>query len=116
MTKYGDSLRGYSFEIHKRDDFTCQFCGFDGKASFERWLSLSSYHLLPKENRNRDNPDYIVTACMFCSIADNRFFEQVEERGLRLEGMSREQLVAQRRPYVQEVRQAYRDFWRENVE
>lgn len=115
MTGYSDSLRGYSLPIHQRDNFRCQFCGLDGKASFQNWLALSSYHLLPKKHPHRDNPEYIVTACMFCSIADNRMFEQAEERGLRFDGMTRAQLIAQRKPFVQAVRESYKEFWDENV-
>lgn len=115
MRSFDDSLRGYSFEIHRRDNFTCQYCGADGRKSFETWLTLSSDHLLPKGHPERDNPDYIVTACNFCNTADNHYFEKAEEYNLKFDGLSRDALVAQRLPYVIKVREAYRAFWEQTV-
>ena len=71
---FSDSLRGYAFSIHERDNFKCRYCGLDGSESFDNWLSLSWDHLLPKLHPNRDNHEYIVTACMFCNTADNQYF------------------------------------------
>jgi hypothetical protein len=88
MPGFGDALRGYAFPAHERDSFRCRYCGLDGRASFSNWLALSWDHLLPKGSRNRDNPDFIVTACMFCNTADNRYFEMAERRGLTLEGLT----------------------------
>lgn len=113
--KHTDSLRGYAFVVHARDCFTCRYCGLDGTQSFTNWLSLSWDHLLPKGDPNRDNPEFIVTACMFCNTADNRYFDQAEKRGLRLCGLTPEQLVEQRRPYVERTRRDYQDFWEKQV-
>jgi len=115
MTKYTDSLRGYAFSIHLRDKFKCRYCGVDGTKSFATWLMLSWDHLLPKGHPNRDNPDYIVTACNFCNTADNRYFDLAEERGLKFDGLSPDELVEQRMPYVQATRRSYRTFWEEKV-
>jgi hypothetical protein len=115
MGIFDDSLRGYSFKIHERDNFICRFCGVDGTKSFDIWLTLSSDHLLPKGHPERDNPDYIVTACNFCNTADNRYFEKAEDYGLKFDGMTPEELVAQRLHYVHKVRDSYRSFWVQNV-
>lgn len=115
MARFDDSLRGYGHPTMKRDEFICSYCGLDGKASFSYWLSLSIDHLLPKGHPNRDNPDYITTACMFCNTADNQYFYRAKERGLRFNGLSRKQLIDQRRPYVENVRRGYRDFWKVEV-
>jgi 5-methylcytosine-specific restriction endonuclease McrA len=66
MPGFTDALRGYAFPVHKRDKFKCRYCGLDGMASFANWLSLSWDHLLPRGHPERDNLEYIVTACMFC--------------------------------------------------
>jgi len=79
------------------------------------WLTLSWDHLLPKGHPQRDDPDYIVTACMFCNVADNQYFDLAAKRGLSLDGLTPEQLVAQRLPYVQATRQQYQEFWEVNV-
>ena len=115
MGKYTDSLRGYAFEIHKRDRFKCRYCGVDGSKSFDTWLTLSWDHLLPKDNINRDNHDYIVTACSFCNTADNRYFEKAKKFDLKFDGMSPDALVVQRRKYVMQTRDSYKEFWESNV-
>ena len=113
--KFTDSLRGYSFESHKRDDFKCVYCGLDGSVSFSNWIRLSQEHLLPKWHDKRDNPEYIVTACRFCNEAENRYFEKADELGLIFDNMSRKELIDQRRPHVDKVRDDYHDFWAKNV-
>lgn len=115
MESYTDSLRGYAFQVHKRDNFMCRYCGLDGRHSFQNWLALSWDHLLPKWHSQRDNPEFIVTACNFCNTADNRYFDLAEKRGLRFESLSQDELVAQRLPYVTKTRQSYKEFWEEKV-
>jgi 5-methylcytosine-specific restriction endonuclease McrA len=115
MPTYTDALRGYALAVMKRDKFRCRYCGLDGTASFTNWLSLSRDHLLPKGHANRDNPEFIVTACSFCNWADNRYFELAKGRGLSFEGLSQHELVRQRLPYVELARSAYREFWEQNV-
>jgi 5-methylcytosine-specific restriction endonuclease McrA len=115
MRKFDDSLRGYGLKIYQRDNFKCRYCGTDGRKSFDTWLTLSCDHLLPKGHPDRDNPDYIVTACNFCNTADNHYFEHAKKRGLNFDELSPDELVAQRLPYVQAVRQEYRNFWEKEV-
>ena len=114
-TNTDTSLQGYAFQVHQRDKFRCQYCGVDGTASFDVWLTLSEDHLLPKGHPDRENPDYRVTSCQFCNTADNHYFKHAEARGLTFDGKSRKELVAQRLPYVQATRQSYREFWEEHV-
>ena len=91
MAKFTDSLRGYAYEIHKRDHFKCQYCGANGSKSFDIWLSLSWDHLLPKDHVDRDRPEFITTSCNFCNTADNRYFDLAEKRGLKFDGLTREE-------------------------
>ena len=116
MPGFTDALRGYALEVHRRDGFQCRYCGLDGTATFASWLSLSWDHLLPKGHPNRDNLDFIVTACMFCNTADNRYFDQAENRGLTFDGLTPDELIEQRRPYVQKTRDSYQSFWLEHVQ
>jgi hypothetical protein len=115
MTKYTDSLRGYAYQILKRDGFKCRYCGLDGTQSFDHWLTLSWDHLLPKGHLQRNNPDYIVASCNFCNTADNRYFDLADQRGLQFDGLSPEELVAQRKPYVIATRDSYYQFWAQKV-
>jgi hypothetical protein len=115
MAKYGDSLRGYSFPVHQRDHFRCRYCGLDGTKSFENWTSLSRDHLLPQGDPRRERREYIVTACSFCNNADNRYFKWAEARGLEFKSKSPDELVEQRRLYVDRTRSSYREFWEKKV-
>lgn len=115
MPGFTDSLRGYAFAVHQRDGFRCRYCGLDGTATFAGWLSLSLDHLLPKGHAERDNPEYYVTACMFCNTADNQYFRHAEKRGISFDGKSPDELVEQRRPYVVSTRTSYQEFWHEHV-
>jgi hypothetical protein len=115
MVSFTDALRGYALPIHQRDNFTCRYCGLDGRSSFAAWLGLSEDHLLPKGHPSRDDPRFRVTACQFCNVADNQYFALAERRGIRLEGLTPEELVAKRKPFVEVVRARYHEFWRANV-
>jgi hypothetical protein len=115
MAKFDDALRGYSHAVLKRDGFRCRYCGLDGTKSFSAWLNLSWDHLLPKGHPERDNPDYIVAACLFCNAADNRYFDLLEPRALSVEGLTAEELVEQKRPYVEATRGKYEKFWESEV-
>lgn len=116
MPKFDGALRGYAFCIMQRDNFTCRYCGLCGVDLFSNWLSLSWDHLLPKGHPDRDDPNYIVTSCMFSNTADNQYFRQAARRGLKFDGMSQEELVEQRRPYVHRTRRSYKDFWEKFVQ
>jgi hypothetical protein len=115
MPGFTDALRHYAFPVHKRDGFKCRYCGLNGTQPFANWLSLSWGHLLPKGYPDSDNLDYIVTACMFCNIADNRYFDQAEKRGLWFDGLTPDELVSQRLSYVERTRKSYQLFLEENV-
>ena len=115
MPQFSDALRGYAFAIHQRDRFRCRYCGLDGTQSFASWTMLCWDHLLPRGHRSRDDLDYIVTACSFCNAADNRYFDLLAKRGLAVDDLTPEQLVLQRKPFVEATRKAYREFWRSNV-
>ena len=117
MTNFDDPLRDSSSEIHQRDNYVCRYCGADGKTSLDTWLTLTSDHLLPEGHPNRDNPDYIVTTCSFCNIADNRYFDKAKADGFDFNDpyLTPAILVYRRIPYVQSIRQEYQDHWEEKV-
>jgi hypothetical protein len=112
---YTDALRGYAAKILARDNYTCRYCGLDGRASFSNWLALSEDHLLPKGHPQRNDEAYRVACCLFCNIAGNRYLEQTVAKGDSFDGKTPEELIARRLPTVQRTRDAYRQFWKENV-
>ena len=115
MPSFTDSLRGYAFNIHQRDSWTCVYCGLNGRESFASWLFLSLDHLLPKGHPQRDDPRFTVTSCFFCNCADNQYFTAAVVRGIVLDGRSPEELIALRKPFVMRTRTSYREFWDQNV-
>ncbi len=54
-------------------------------------------------------------SCMFCNVADNRYFDLAAKRGLHFDGLTPDEMVAQRTPYVEATRERYREFWSANV-
>lgn len=115
MKKYDDSLRGYSYNTHRRDNFKCFYCGVDGTKSFDTWLTLSQDHLLPNGHPDRNKDEFIVTSCRFCNESENWFFIKADQLGLRFDNMTQAELVEQRKPYVMKTRQEYKKFWIESV-
>jgi hypothetical protein len=112
MASFDDSLRGYGRRIYERDNFICQYCGINGKKSFDVWLTLSVDHLLPVGHPRREEDPFKVTACQFCNTADNHYFTKY---GFDFDELSPERLLERRKPYVQAVRDRYKEFWEENV-
>jgi hypothetical protein len=47
---------------------------------------------------------------MFCNTADNRYFDQAAKRCLTFDGLTPEDLVSQRLPYVEATRKSYQEF------
>ena len=50
------------FEIFKRDNFTCQYCG---KTPPEVVLEID--HIIPKSKKGKDFPENKITACFECN-------------------------------------------------
>jgi hypothetical protein len=104
---------GYAQDVFRRDNYVCCYCQLDGKVSFDKWLTLCCDHLLSRQHAQRDNIEFIVTACTFCNTVENRFFSKVE---MVFDGQTREQLIAQKRPFVIKSRQVYLDYWNAHVQ
>ena len=104
---FTDAPRGYAHRVLSRDNFTCTYCGLDGRI-WPNWLYLSWDHLLPKGHPMRDDEAFIVVACRFCNEACNR-------TTFWIEGITIEQIVAAKRLAISVVRGAYREFWEANV-
>lgn len=54
--------RRLRFEILRRDNFTCQYCG--RKAPY---VSLEVDHVFPRIRGGEDSPENLVTACFDCN-------------------------------------------------
>ncbi len=65
MEKLKDSWFKLRFEIFKRDNFTCQYCGRNVK---EDKIKIHCDHIIPKKKGGKDIPENLITACEECNL------------------------------------------------
>ena len=106
MKGYEDSLRGYGHEAHVKDNFTCQYCGYDGH-SFQHWLQLAIDHILPLGQGGKDEENNKITVCQACN--------SITSRMLFPDGMSKQEIIYQKKQRVKERQTEYFEFWRDYV-
>ena len=53
-------------KILERDDYRCQYCGLDGRASFENALSVD--FVVPRARKGRKDPLNLVACCRPCNL------------------------------------------------
>ena len=54
--------------ILERDRYRCQYCGFDGMASFENSLCMTVDFVHPRAKRGKKDPSNLVSACRPCNV------------------------------------------------
>lgn len=106
MKRYSDSLRGYGHAVYVRDNFTCQYCGFDGRA-FPNWLQLSIDHVIPRNSGGLKEVRNLVTSCHACNSMTSRM--QFPP------GTSTAAALKAKRRRVRDRHRAFFDFWKEHV-
>ena len=83
-------------KILERDDYCCQYCGLDGRASFENALVMSVDFVLPRARRGKKDPNNLVACCRPCNmIKGKRVYASFDEA----------------RDYVLAQREALRKTW-----
>ncbi len=106
MTTYSDSLRGYGHEVHLRSNFTCAYCGYDGRP-FPNWLQLTVDHIVPISCGGTDAAENKVTACQACNSITSRMVFQP--------GTTPEEALAQKRARIRERQSDFFEFWQKEV-
>lgn len=95
-----------SLEIHKRCNWTCAYCGFDGRP-FDAWMQMTLDHVMPRHCGGGDEAENIVACCASCnSITSKMRFEQCDDRA---------EILRRKRDKVRESREGYYGYWLENV-
>jgi 5-methylcytosine-specific restriction endonuclease McrA len=56
-----------SLAILERDDYRCQYCGLDGRASFENALVMRVDFVVPRAKKGKKNPANLVACCSPCN-------------------------------------------------
>src|SRR5215813_13501337 len=67
-------------KILERDNYVCQYCGLDGRASFENALVMRVDFVLPRAKKGKKNPDNLVACCSPCNtIKGTKVFPNFDE-------------------------------------
>jgi 5-methylcytosine-specific restriction endonuclease McrA len=54
-------------KILERDDHRCQYCGLDGRASFENALVMRVDFVVPRARKGKKDPSNLVACCIPCN-------------------------------------------------
>ena len=54
-------------KILERDDYRCQYCGLDGRASFENALVMRVDFVHPRARKGKKDPSNLVACCAPCN-------------------------------------------------
>jgi 5-methylcytosine-specific restriction endonuclease McrA len=67
-------------KILERDQYTCRYCGLDGKASFENALVMSVDFIVPRARKGKKDPANLVACCRPCNtIKGTRVYKNFDE-------------------------------------
>lgn len=67
-------------KILERDDYRCQYCGLDGRASFENALVMSVDFLVPRARKGKKDAHNLVACCRPCNaIKGTRVYANLDE-------------------------------------
>jgi 5-methylcytosine-specific restriction endonuclease McrA len=55
-------------KILERDGYCCQYCGLDGRISFENALVMSVDFVLPRAHKGKKDPANLVACCRPCNL------------------------------------------------
>ena len=67
-------------KILERDDHRCQYCGLDGRASFENALVMRVDFVIPRARKGKKDPSNLVACCIPCNtIKGTRVYANLEE-------------------------------------
>ena len=54
-------------KILERDDYRCQYCGLDGRTSFENALVMRVDFVHPRARKGKKDPSNLVACCTACN-------------------------------------------------
>jgi 5-methylcytosine-specific restriction endonuclease McrA len=67
-------------KILERDDHRCQYCGLDGRASFENALVMRVDFVVPRARKGKKDPGNLVACCTPCNtIKGTRVYGNFDE-------------------------------------
>ena len=67
-------------KILERDDYRCQYCGLDGRTSFENALVMRVDFVHPRARKGKKDPGNLVACCTPCNtIKGTRVYANFDE-------------------------------------
>jgi 5-methylcytosine-specific restriction endonuclease McrA len=67
-------------KILERDNYVCQYCGLDGRASFENALAMRVDFIVPRARKGKKDPSNLVACCTPCNtIKGTRVYASFDE-------------------------------------
>jgi 5-methylcytosine-specific restriction endonuclease McrA len=67
-------------KILERDDHRCQYCGLDGRASFENALAMRVDFVVPRAKKGKKDPSNLVACCTPCNtIKGTRIYKNFDD-------------------------------------
>jgi 5-methylcytosine-specific restriction endonuclease McrA len=67
-------------KILERDNYVCQYCGLDGRASFENALAMRVDFVVPRARKGKKDPSNLVACCTPCNtIKGTRVYASFDE-------------------------------------
>ena len=67
-------------KILERDNYACQYCGLDGRASFENALVMRVDFVVPRAHKGKKDPSNLVACCTPCNtIKGTRVYANFNE-------------------------------------
>ncbi len=72
--------RQEGLKILERDNYCCQYCGLDGRASFENALVMSVDFVVPRARKGKKDPSNLVACCRPCNtIKGTRVYRSFDD-------------------------------------
>lgn len=72
--------RQEGLKILERDNYRCQYCGLDGRASFENALVMSVDFVVPRARKGKKDPSNLVACCRPCNtIKGTRVYRSFDD-------------------------------------
>jgi 5-methylcytosine-specific restriction endonuclease McrA len=72
-------------KILERDNYVCQYCGLDGRASFENALVMRVDFVVPRARKGKKNPDNLVACCAACNtIKGTKVYASLDDAKARV--------------------------------
>ena len=69
-----------NLQVLERDDYVCQYCGLDGRSSFDNALMMRVDFVMPRAKKGKKDPKNLVACCTPCNtIKGTKVYKSFDE-------------------------------------